>query len=161
MQKNVKKLIRAGLVSALYVTLTLLVFPISSGSVQVRVSEAFTLLPLLFYETIPALAVGCLISNLITGCAFPDIILGSIITLLSAILTYISGKIIKNTCLKIFVGGLFPVILNAFLLPLVWIFVYGINEYVYMVQVAILLVGQSLSVYALGTPLYLALKKYN
>ncbi len=160
MQKYINKIVRAGLISALYVCLSLITFPISSGTAQVRVAEAFTLLPLVFLEAVPALAVGCLITNLITGCAFPDIILGSLITFLAALLTNCVGKMIKHTALKIIVGGIFPVILNAFLLPLIWLWVYGAGEYLYIIQVCLLLAGQSLSVYAVGTPLYLAIKKY-
>ena len=159
MQKYLKQTIRAGLIASLYTALTLVVFPVASGSIQVRISEAFTLLPLLYVEAIPALAVGCLISNMLTGCAPLDVILGSLVTLVSAVMTYGVGKIFKSTALKIIFGGLFPVLLNAFLLPLIWLWAYGTGEYVYILQVAFLLVGQTLSVYAVGTPLYLAMKK--
>ena len=154
------KLARAGVVAGLYVSVSLLVFPISSGAIQVRLSEALCILPLVWAESIPALFIGCMLSNLITGCAFFDIILGSVITLVSAILTYFSGRIIKNTALKIMAGGLFPVLLNAFILPLIWVWCYGAIEYMYIVQVGLLLLGQAISVYALGTPLYFAVRKY-
>ena len=159
MQKNVKTLARAGIIAALYTVLTLIVFPISSGAIQVRISEALTLLPLLFIEAIPALAVGCMLSNLITGCAAFDIVFGALITLIAAILTYFSGKIIKSTPLKILVGGLFPVLLNAAFLPLIWVYCYGALEYVYYIQALLLVVGQSVSVYLFGTPVVLKLNK--
>ncbi len=160
MRLNVKKLIRAGIVAGLYTALTLLTIPISSGAIQVRVAEAFTLLPLLYPEAIPALCVGCLISNLLTGCTLFDIILGSLITLVSGILTYGVGKIIKKTAMKILIGGFFPVALNAIFLPLIWVIAYGAVEYIYYAQALILFAGQAISVYALGSPLYIALKKY-
>ena len=93
------------------------------------------------------------------GCAPFDVVLGSLITLAAAGLTYLVGKQLKKTYLKIFVGGLFPVLLNAFLLPLIWLLCYGTGEYIYILQVLFLLVGQSLSVYAIGAPLYLAVRK--
>ena len=154
-----RALARAGIIAALYVVLSLAVLPVASGAIQFRPSEALCLLPFFFPEAIPALFVGCALSNLITGCAIWDVVFGSVITLLAAILTYFSGKLIKNTVIKIIVGGLFPVLLNAFLLPVIWYFCYGELEYLYMLQVAFLVVSQSVSVYALGVPLYFAVLK--
>lgn len=159
MQKNVKKLARAGIIAALYTVLTLVVLPLASGAIQIRISEALTLLPLLFIEAIPALAVGCMISNIITGCAAFDIIFGTLITLVAATMTYFTGKFIKNTALKVFIGGLFPVLLNALFLPLIWVYCYGALEYVYYIQALLLVLGQGVSVYLFGTPIYVKLEK--
>ena len=159
MKITTKMLARAGLIAGFYTAISMLAFPISGGAIQIRISEALTLLPLFFIEAVPALAVGCLLSNLILGCAIYDIILGSLITFVSAILTYLVGKILKKGIVKILFGGIFPVILNAFLLPLIWILCYGALEYVYYLQVAFLLVGQTISVYAVGVPLYFAVEK--
>ena len=153
------RLARAGVIAGLYTAISLIVSPITSGAIQVRIAEALCMLPLFYFESIPALFVGCLLSNLITGCAPFDVIFGSIITLTCAFFTYIVGKTIKNTALKIIVGGIFPITLNAFLLPLIWIWCYGALEYMYILQVAILLLGQSVSIYAIGTPLYFAVRK--
>ena len=159
MNVTTKKLSRAGLVAGLYILLSLITFPIASGAIQFRVSEALCILPLIFPETAFALAVGCMLSNLITGCAPLDIVFGSLITLVAGVITIFTGKVIRNTAVKIFVGGLFPVILNAFLLPLIWIWCYGAIEYMYIIQALFLIVSQSISVYVLGTPLYLAVRK--
>ena len=155
----VKKLSRAGIIAALYTAVSLLVFPLAGGSIQLRVSEAFTLLPLFFIESVPALFIGCILSNLIVGCAPPDIFFGSLVTLIAAVLTYGAGRLIKNLTLKIIVGGLFPVLLNAFLLPLIWVYCYGALEYIYIIQALILILGQSLAVYAVGTPLVISLNR--
>ncbi len=151
---------RAGIMAGLYIVLTLLTLPLSSGAVQIRVSEILTLLPLIYVEAIPALFVGCLLSNFIAGCALFDVVLGALITLMSAVLSCIVGKFIKSKPIKIIVGGLFPVILNAFILPLIWLLCYGANEYVYIVQALIILAGQSVAVYALGAPVYLSIEKF-
>ncbi len=151
-----KTIAKIGITAGLYTASTLLVFPIASGVVQIRVSEALCLLPLIFFEAVPGLFIGCLLSNIITGCAPFDVILGSLITLFAGVFTYIMGKTVKKTALKIFIGGFFPVLMNAFLLPLIWL-LYGAGEQAYMVQVAFLTIGQTVSVYALGTPLYLKL----
>ena len=157
--KNAYLLTRAGITATLYVVLTFATLNFASGFVQLRLSEALTILPLLFPETSVALFVGCIIANLITGCAPYDIVFGSLITLLSALLTAFVGKKIRNSALKVFVGGLFPVLMNAFLLPVVWYYVYGELEFLYIVQVLILLVSQSISVYAVGYPLYYGVEK--
>lgn len=162
MSKNknfTKMLTRAGIIAALYAATSFVTAPIASGAVQVRLSEALTLLALVFPEAVTALFVGCLISNFVTGCAVFDVVLGSLITLVAAVLTRIVGKKVKGNVLKIILGGLFPVILNAVFLPLIWLLCYGTGEYVYLLQVLLLLVGQGISVYALGTPLYLSVLK--
>ena len=69
MRKTVTLLLaRAGIIAALYAVLSFAVFPVASGAIQFRVSEALTLLPLLYVEAIPALFVGCIAVNLLTGC---------------------------------------------------------------------------------------------
>ena len=141
---------RAGVVAALYVALSMATFSFASGAIQFRASEALTLLPLLLPETIPALFVGCMLSNLITGCALYDIIFGSVVTLVAAGLTYLIGRLIKPSekitskkdAFRIALGGIFPVLLNAFILPLIWIWASGGLEYAYMLQVAFLLASQ-------------------
>ncbi len=160
MSNSTKIIVRAGLIAGLYVVLSLLTLPVASGAIQFRLSEALTILPLFFIEAVPALFVGCMLSNLITGCMLLDIVLGSVITLVASLLTYFSGKLIKSTFLKILIGGFFPVALNAFFLPILWILIYGAIEYVYILQVLFLIISQSLSIYGLGTPIYLAVKKY-
>lgn len=152
---NTKKIARAGIIASLYLVLSLITFPVASGAIQFRISEALTVLPLIFPESIFALTVGCMLSNLVTGCAPFDVVLGSVITLVAAAATFGVGKLIKSVPLKIVCGGLFPIILNAFLLPLIWLYCYGVSEYVYGLQALFLVVSQSGAVYALGTSLFL------
>ena len=158
MQKiSAKFLAKSGVIAGLYVCLSLIVFPFASGSIQLRVGEALTLLPLLFIEAIPALFVGCIIVNVLTGCLMLDVIVGSMVTLFSAILTFFIGKIIKKSILRAVVGGIFPIILNAFILPITWV-ILGVCEYAYLVQVLLILAGQLLAVYGIGIPIYIAIK---
>lgn len=159
MKSTTKIIARAGIVSALYTLLSLITFPVASGAIQFRVSEALCVLPLIFPETVPALAIGCMLSNLITGCAPMDIVFGSLITLVAGVGTLLIGKGIKNTILKTAIGGIFPVTLNAFILPLIWVWCYGQIEYMYLIQVIFLLISQSVSIYLLGSPLFLYTKK--
>ena len=82
-----RRLARGAVIAALYTTLTLLLAPISYGQFQVRLSEAMTLLPILLPEAVPALAVGCLLSNILGGCTIFDIVFGTLATLLAALCT--------------------------------------------------------------------------
>jgi uncharacterized membrane protein len=141
----------------MYVALTCVFGPFAYGPLQIRPAEALCLLPLFFPETVPALYIGCMLANLFSGYGAYDIFIGSAVTLLAAVCTYLIGKVCKKTWVRIAVGGLFPVLLNALLLPLIWEYCYG-AAYVYHVQVAFLLIGQSVSVYAVGVPLVLRFK---
>lgn len=158
LKNSTLKICRTAIIAGLYIVLSLLVFPIASGAIQFRVSEGLTMLALVFPESIVGLFIGCLLSNLITGCVVFDVIFGSLITLVAGILTHLCGRFIKNTFAKVFAGGLFPVLLNAFLLPLVWLLC-GIQEQAYLIQACLIMVGQALAVYGVGTPLYLSIKK--
>ncbi len=155
---STKKLTRAGVTAGLYVVLSLITFPFASGAIQFRLSEVLTLLPLFFAETVPALFVGCVLINVITGCALLDVVLGSLITLVAGGLTYLVGRIIKSVWLKILIGGIFPALLNAFLLPLIWL-IYGTGEYVYILQCLFLLISQSVVIYCAGIPFILLIKR--
>lgn len=161
MNKTAKTTARTGIIAALYVVLTLFTFSFSGGAIQLRLSEGLTLLPLVFPEATVALFIGCLITNLITGCAVYDVIFGSLITLLAAVCTRAVAKMLKTDFLKISIGGIFPVLFNAFLLPAVWYFCYGKLEYAYFLQCLFLLISQSVSVYACGTVFYFSAKKIN
>ncbi len=154
MQKITLKLVRAGVIAGLYCLLSLLTLPVSGGVIQFRVSEGLNLLPLLFAESIPALFIGCLLFNFMSALPLYDVVLGSLITLVSAVFVCLVGKTIKFTPLKIFVAGLFPVLLNAFGLPLVWLYLCDGLTYTYMLQVLFLIVSQSVSVYLFGTFFY-------
>ena len=160
MLKNLtaKKIANTGIISATYVAITLILMPISFGAVQVRLSEALTVLPLIMPEAIVGLTLGCLISNLF-GLGPIDVIFGTIATFLSALLTYLSGKKIKNKALKFVVGAFFPVIINAIIVPLIFIMT-GSADQVYIINFLTVFAGQFLSVYVVGGYLYFALKKF-
>jgi uncharacterized membrane protein len=142
-------LVRAAVITAVYVVLTVLLHPISYGAVQIRVSEALTVLPVLFPEAIPALFLGCLLANLFGGLGLVDILGGSLVTLLAAIATY---RLRRN----ITVALLPPVLFNAFLIS---IYLHVLFLLPYWVNVITIGIGQAIAVYGLGLILLRYLQK--
>ena len=162
-----KRLCRAGIIAALYVALTYIFMPFAFGPLQIRPAEALCILPLFFPEAIPALYVGCMISNITSPFLVYDVFIGSLATLLAAFCTYIIGKYVKNITLKILLGGLFPVIFNAFIIPFIIVFLcngaagFSSAFVAYFTFVGSIVLTETVWVYGLGTPLYLTLRKYN
>ena len=143
------KLCIGGIIAALYAALTLLLAPISYGNIQCRVSEAFTMLPLLMPESIPGLFVGCLVANIIGSGSVWDIVFGSLATLLAACGTWFlrGSKWLAAAC---------PVVANGIIVGAVLSYVYGLPLLLTMLEVA---VGEVVAV-ALGLFLLIpALKK--
>lgn len=121
MKNKTLQLTRAALIAALYVILTFLaqLFGLASGVIQFRLSEILTVMPLFYKEAIPGLWVGCVLANLLTGCALWDIVFGSVATLLGALGTYYLGR------KKPLLGPLFPILANMLIVPAVLQHVYG------------------------------------
>lgn len=155
-----KRICRAGIIAALYVAFTYAFGPLPYlGILQIRPAEALTILPLFFPEAVPALYIGCMLANIASPFWVYDVFLGSLATLFAAIGTWAIGKCVRNTPLKIVLGGIFPVLVNAFVIPVIIVFLcgdlsYGTAEASYWMYFASLAATESLWVYALGTPLY-------
>lgn len=149
---SVRSLCLSAVIAALYAALTLGFQAISYGAVQFRVSEAMTLLPALFPEAVPGLAVGCLISNLFNpmGATVYDVVFGTLATLLAAVLTQrIRGSI--------WLRALPPVMCNAVIIGLVLTYGYGVDLlWMNMLTVGI---GEAAVCYVLGVPLVRVLEK--
>ena len=111
----------AALIAALYTVLTVIAagFNLASGAIQVRCSDCLTILPFFPSAAIPGLTLGCLISNLITGCALPDIIFGTLATLLGALGSY---ALRRNR----YLCSIPPVVSNALIIPFVLTYAYHI-----------------------------------
>ena len=119
--KKVLFLTQAAVIAAIYVVLTIFIsaFNLASGAIQVRISEALTILPFFTPAAIPGLAIGCLLSNLLTGAAVYDVVFGSLATLLGAVGTYLLRK-------HKFLCTLPPVIANMVIIPFVLRYGYGL-----------------------------------
>ena len=85
--KKVLFMAQAAMIAALYVALTYVFAPISFSEVQVRIAEALTILPVFTPAAIPGLFIGCLLGNIMGGALVPDILLGSLATLIGAFFT--------------------------------------------------------------------------
>ena len=72
--KHLLFMTQAAMIAALYVALTYVFAPISFSEIQVRISEALTILPVFTPAAIPGLFIGCLIGNTVGGALLPDII---------------------------------------------------------------------------------------
>ena len=86
-QKTTRALTQGAVIAALYVALTYLasLMGLSSGVIQVRLSEALCILPIFLPAAVPGLAVGCLLANALTGAVVMDIVLGPVATLAGAL----------------------------------------------------------------------------
>ena len=146
MKRPTKYLVRTATISAIYATLTLAVYPLSYGAVQIRVSEALTILPLFFPEAVVGLAVGCFLANIPMG--IWDMLIGTTATLIASIFTRLSRHI--------YLGVIPPIVANALLVPLIFLTMPDITT-AYYVNVLTVGLGELLSVVGLGVPLYFAL----
>lgn len=138
-----QKLAIGGVVAALYTALTLVFAPISFSQIQLRVSEALTLLPVLSGASVPGLFIGCLISNLITGQPWQDVVFGSLATLIAALLTRKFRK-------KIGLAALMPVLVNGLVIGLMLYYVYGLPAFISILTVG---AGELAVCFLLGIPL--------
>ncbi|MDD4493420.1 MAG: QueT transporter family protein [Eubacteriales bacterium] len=143
-----KYLTQAAIIAALYIALTFVPYLLSYGLLQIRISEALTVLPAFTPAAIPGLFVGCLISNLLGPNGTIDVLAGSAATLLAAILS----RRIKNKWLVPFP----PVLINAVVVGYVLNQVY--NEPLLIAMLAIF-AGQAVACYGLGIPLYILLDR--
>lgn len=147
-------LAQGGMVAALYVALTLIAsaMGLASGQIQLRLSEALTVLPCFFPAAVPGLFVGCLLANLLTGCVLWDVAVGSLATLLGALGTRLLRK---NRWLAV----LPPIVSNILLVPPVLAWAYGVEESIPFLMLTVGL-GEVLSCGVLGELMYSALDKH-
>ncbi len=160
-----KRLCRAGIIAALYVALNYAFGPIAYvGFLQIRPAEALCILPLFFPEAVPALYIGCMLSNVASPFWIYDVFVGSLATLVAALGTWAMGSFVRNEPAKVTLGGLFPVVVNALVIPVVIVILCGSVDYgtitaSYWINAASLAVTEGIWVYALGVPLYLFVRR--
>ena len=153
MKKKTRFLTQSALIASLYVVLTMVSasLGLASGVIQVRISEALTILPIFEVAAIPGLFVGCIVANLITGAALWDVVFGSIATLIGAVGTYFLRK-------NRYIATLPPILSNTIIIPFVLKMVYGVNDG-YSFLFLTLFIGELISCGIFGIILSRALDK--
>lgn len=164
MDKHLTRMLtRGGVIAALYVVLTLPLGQLGMGivvgpfTVQFRPAEALTMLPLLFPEAVSAVFIGVLLSNLISQFGWIDVVFGSLITLVAALVT-------RKTRGSI-VAWLSPVVFNALFISVyvAWFIAgeWGTGAYwlAYIQNAISIAVSQALVVFGLGIPLVALVRK--
>lgn len=148
-------MVQAALIAAMYVVLTWLanLFGLANGAIQVRFSEALTILPYFTPAAIPGLFVGCFISNTITGAAIWDILFGSLATLIGAFFTYKLRRFSK------WLAPLPPILANIIVVPQVLRIVYGASDSIWYLM-ATVGIGEIISCGIFGMVLLFALQKH-
>ena len=151
--KSVLFMAQAAMIAAIYVVLTIVFAPSSFGEVQVRIAEALTILPVFTPAAIPGLFIGCLIGNILGGALLPDIIFGSIATLIGALFTWQLRNKSK------YLAPVPPIIANALIVPFILKYGYAVPLPIPFMMLTVGL-GEVISCGVLGMILYTALNKY-
>ena len=99
---------------------------------------------------VPGLFVGCLLGNMLSGAYLPDVIFGSLATLLGAIGT----RALRNA--SPFLAPLPPIIANALIVPFVLRYTYGVALPIPLMMLTVG-VGEVISCGGLGLILYFTL----
>lgn len=165
---------QAGMIAAVYAVATFIVLqnPLGYGPIQVRISEAITVLALFTPAAIPGLALGSVVANSFMLASFPlawlDVVFGSAGTLLGALWTWrfrkrpaiaLLGPVLSNALI---VSAYLPIMLKGlglYKIPLLGVDLEGHWLPMYLFGVVTVGIGQVIAVYGLGYPLQLALRR--
>lgn len=120
-QNQVKFMVSAAVIAAIYVVLTMVTAPISFGVIQFRISEILCVLPMFTLAGVPGVFIGCLLGNMLSGAAVLDVVFGSLASLIGAYGTY---KLRANKYMAV----LPPIIANAVIIPFVLRYAYGVPD---------------------------------
>ncbi|KJS19334.1 MAG: hypothetical protein VR72_19095 [Clostridiaceae bacterium BRH_c20a] len=145
---NIKAITKISLIAAIYAAITIGLAPLSYNFVQLRVSEALTILPFIMPQSILGLFIGAAIANIYSGLGIYDIVFGSLATLVAAHLT-------RKMPSK-WLAPLPPVIINALVIGFMWSYFADMPFYLTAGYVAL---GQIGACYLLGLPLLHLLEK--
>ena len=146
----------AAVVAALYAVMGCFggIFGLTFGPVQFRFAEALTVLPFLYPATAPGLAIGCLITNLLSPYGPVDVIFG---TLATAIAAWLTMKMPKW-----YLAALPPILVNLVILTPMWAWAeVGVFNQAFLMSLgwnaATFVLTESVVCYVLGTLLLKAL----
>ena len=150
LSKKTLFLVQAALIAAIYVVLTVVFAPFSFGEVQVRIAEALTILPVFLPAAVPGLFVGCFLGNMLGGAVLPDIIFGSLATLIGALGTRALRKAHP------FLAPIPPIAANTVIVPFVLTSAYAVDLPIPFMMLTVG-IGEVVSCGIFGLVLYYAL----
>lgn len=150
--KKVLFITQSAMIAAIYVVLTVVFAPFGFGEVQVRISEALTILAYFTPAAIPGLFIGCIIGNAMGGAILIDVIFGSIATLIGAIFSYMLRK-------NKYLVPLPPILANTIIVPFILKYGYAVPLPIPFMMVTVG-IGEVVSCGVLGLIVLFALDKY-
>lgn len=150
---HTRRLCETASIAALYVALTFIsaAFGMSSGAVQLRLSEALCVLAVFTPAAVPGVAIGCFAADLLTGCAALDILIGT----LASYIGMLGCRLLRG---KPYIAPLPYAMTNIAIIPLILAFAYGAEEGLPLLYLSVG-IGELLSVFVIGLPLYAVLDK--
>ena len=159
------KLAFAAVVGALYAILTMVLAPISYGPLQFRISEALCVLSYFTPAAAWGLFIGCAIANTLSAAGLPDVIFGSLATLIACLGMSAVGKHMKDSLKSRLLACFLPVIVNAVIVGAMLTYAYiGLSPLEHPGAFAVCAGGVALGelpvMYLFGLPLMSWLPKY-
>lgn len=151
---------QAGVIAALYVVLTFLssLVGLSSGVIQVRVSEALCILAFFTPAAIPGMTIGCFLANLTvgltsgTGLVWADILFGT----LASFIGILGGWLLRKV--SVWLVAIPTVLANAIIVPFVLKYAYQVED-AWWFMILTVGAGELIAAFALGMVLYFAIRK--
>ena len=150
-RKRLVYITEASAIAALYTVITIAIGPLGSAAIQCRIPEAMCVLAIFTPAAIPGMTLGCLISNIATGCLWQDVLFGTLATLIGVIGARLLRRIWWLTPLP-------TVISNTLIVPFVLAYAYHAEDGIPFLMLTVG-IGEVISAYVLGIALYFALRK--
>ena len=159
--RKVTSIVTAAMIAALYVVLSYVshAFGLASGAIQIRISEALTILPVFTPAAIPGVTIGCLLFNLLSGAPAPDVVFGTIASLLGALGTHRIAKLLKGRKVMPYLLAVPPIFANACIIPWVLKVAYHLSETYWYFFITVGL-GEVISCGVFGIILYFSVKPF-
>lgn len=157
---SAKAITISAMIAALYVVLSYICESLGllRYAVQLRIPEALCVLCAFTPYAIPGMTLGCFLTNLLTGCAAIDIIVGPIATFLGAVCGRIIASKMKHSPLSLCLATIPTFLFNTLLMPPVIMYAYG-SEYALPLVFVTVGAGELISAVILGTLFGVALNK--
>ncbi len=153
MQKLTLSIIESAIIASVYAVLSVSLGPLGYSWIQLRIGEALTPLPfILGLPAVAGLTIGCIVTNLASPVGLPDIIFGSALTLIAAILSW------KLAFGKPLLACVYPVIVNAVGVSAYLSAFYGVSYALTALTVGL---GEFIVVILIGYPIIMAIRKWH